>query len=280
MKTDSPFKDEMAAITAFEKRPENLVKVLPVLENPHPIVAATAKALAGKILENSMCQTSSEEPLISIDVSARLADRTLRICDALFKALEQRGVKIVTQVEKGAFINAVFQLKGKTVPFYVDEPTRSYPFEPATKEEWRVPPDRWPKYRYLPGGTLRIRTSDDSSQGAYIEKKANPLEGQLNHLICVIFRQAFKAHDDEAMRRERDIRIEKLEARYQRFQRYLRRKEKWKTELLGMVAAHHKANKIRDFLQGMEQAGIAKSAEWMAWAKAHADEIDPLINKE
>lgn len=279
MKKDSTFKDEMAAIAAFEKQPENLVKVLSVLENPHPIVAATAKALSSEIKDNGICQTSSKLPLISLNVSARLVDRLLRNCDALFKALEQRGVTIVTQTDNGAPVNAAFRLKNVTVPFLVDEPVRSYPFEPVTKEECQVPRDRWPKYRYLPGGLLRIRTSQGSSQGMLVETRSKPLEGQLNQLICIIFRQAFTAHEDEAIRREREDRSQKFDARLERFRKYLRRKEKWKAELKEMMAAHHEAVKIRKFLEGMEQAGTSKRPEWMIWAKDYADRIDPLVKK-
>lgn len=57
MKPDNPYQEDFFAIKAFEKLPENRIKVSTKLENPYPIVADTLKVLAHKEVLDGMCVT-------------------------------------------------------------------------------------------------------------------------------------------------------------------------------------------------------------------------------
>jgi hypothetical protein len=280
MKKDSHFQKDMAERKAFEKLPENCVKVLPTLESPHRIVADTAKVLSWPEIRQDVPFTPSDLPVISLYIDAKMIDRALRVSDALFKALENRGVTITTQNEKKETINATFIIHGVEILYRVEEVIKIVPFSPETKEEYRLRPHKMPKRHYRRTRLLRLKGKYRGDESILIEHSHKPIENQLNSFILALYRQAYKALDNERSLEEYRQKNRGRDERFERFREYLENKQQKIEDLKSMAAAHHEAGLIRELLHDMAAAGTQQDPEWMAWAKGYVDEIDPVKSQK
>lgn len=279
MRKDSPYQNALAATKAFEKLPENRIKVLPTLENPHPIVVDTLKVLMHKGLKGT-CWTAQNTPVISLCLDAKILDRALRVSDALFRALESRGVKITTQKiknDKKETVNATFVLHGIEILYRIEEITRQIPYKREVVEAHRLGIGYLPKYEYRQTGLLRLQGLQGVvNNSILIERSAfRPIEERLNAFVVGIYKQVYKTLDTRQRDKESAQKQQEKEERLRRFKAHLAQKEQQKADLKRMSAAHHEAEQIRQFLRTLEAVGDP-DPKWLAWAKEYADELDPV----
>ncbi len=282
MKPDNPYQEDFAAIKAFEKLPENRIKVSTKLENPHPIIADTLKVLAHKEVLDGMCVTPKHSPVIGLYVTPQTLDRALRISDALFKALENRGIKITarkTVRDKKEATNATFVIRGVEIVYHIEEPLRRCAVSPETREAKRLGIHAdFSGYEYRRTGLFRLHGFGQGADSILIERsRFRPIEDRLNAFVVGMHKQIFKILHSNQSTQERVRRERNEEQRLRHIQAQLTQKEQQKTSLKQMAADHHQALQIRQFLQAYEAAGNVDSA-WLSWAKECADEIDPVVS--
>lgn len=104
--------------------------------------------------------------------------------------------------------------------------------------------------------------------------------GRYPFSVCeTIYRAAMGDTGSWRKRREREVmRVQKLEE--------IRKEEERLNALLAEVDAWHKAQRIRAYVQAVQDASVAKhgrmpagsqSERWIPWALGHADRFDPLV---
>jgi hypothetical protein len=84
----------MPAPAAFEKRPATQVVVPEQLADPHPLVAQIGTSIRCPKPDDIQVARPRARKCLNLAVSPALIDRSLRILDALLKALGSRGLSV------------------------------------------------------------------------------------------------------------------------------------------------------------------------------------------
>lgn len=219
---------------------------------------------------------------LNIAVSPEQRPRALRIANALVRALEKRGYSLVPGEH-----HLDVQMFGVCLSLSIFEATKRSDYVPSDAEraakargEWMY----WPRYRYTPSGRLEIR-SGGGYGGSVKDGTHRVVEEQLNKLIIWMAKRALSILQfrEECARAEELKQIQRREALAQKA---IQDAEKEKLEALKSAALRwHQAQTIRAYLMALEQ-GIQSSGhglrvdqqEYLTWARAKADWLDPLLD--
>ncbi len=275
---------EVEAQRAFEVRPENRIVVAQRLANPHPLVERTRLALALAKPGPDGCLDSARGDGVDIRVTPKLLPRALRIMDALVKAVEARAGRISTKAADQR--ETCVEILGERIPVLLAERvTRT--LHVLTEAEHRHP-YRAPRWDYAPTGKLRIKLKEWTSESLrkrWADSTRRRLEDVLNDVVLglVVLADAKRAR---RLQREREER-ERQEAERLRIEAERQRREELERRQLleRQVESWTKAQQVRAFVDEVERRAQAKDkstepgaklAEWIAWARRHADRLDPL----
>ena len=282
---DDPMPDEPPGVDsrteeliANEKNPRNAVKVGQRLGTLHPLVEATRKHLEKAGVDEFSRVSSYHKGCLGINVCKDSVPRSLRILDALAKALEKRGFSVESR-------------DGQAVAVVLDEPIKFSFYETTTRSEFVVTPEMqkknpykyWPRYVYDSSGILELNI-DVWAYGTrkhYKDGTRKRLEDRLNEFIVGLIMNAEAIKRDriaEQVRQERERRErENREGR----QRQLEAEKSNQQKLEQMTSNWQQAQQIRAFIAAVEQKRqpIMPSSElagWIIWASSYADKLDPL----
>lgn len=268
-----------------EKRPERQIHVPKTLNNAHPIIEAwldsdrrfvAESRVGGPNLRSLQRHTSTIEK------------RRLRILTALFKALEKRGFKLLT--EHGS-IYSVFAQKGdERIEFGLSERQRQRRVM-LTKEEMRDPfvlasGRRWKQVREATGELVfRIRSFlGRGAQSEWCDAADRPLETRLNAVVSgfIVASEILRKRRLE----ELDERHRQDELMHKRWEEERAREEEQKRveELIAEVSAWRQAAEIRAYVAAVRAASRSNKPgvnnedleRWISWALSQADRIDRL----
>lgn len=258
-------------------------------------------------------ETSSILDQISEDLRPRAIEVLLELAEQLREQGLKLGINVKLKTPK-VFIQVDTRKRNLTLT----EITNQVPHVPTASEKRtlrRAPWTRVPEFDKVPSGRLRIRVERDGShkvpmdrQGSYrhesnadewSDEKRKPLERQVRQIARGIKKGVID--DDDARRREEQRRAEAHEE-YLREQAAAQRKweeirsrarEKALLELREATFARtfeawQGAQELRLFADQLEAAATAQEAldhrprlnQWLEWARARADEIDPVTNLE
>ncbi|HAF24022.1 MAG TPA: hypothetical protein DCK93_14140 [Blastocatellia bacterium] len=267
---------------ATEKLPDKRIVVSEDLGGAHSLVSYTNKVLSkakpdsyGRLM--LPWNTKVERPYLDLRVSKQALHRSLRIMDALLKAMEARGHDIDSDKGPRLVVNE------ENINFYILEKVKRNEREltPAEKERpWIV--DRW---IFTPNGELTF-TIDEVwiERKNWRDRKNKPLEDQLNDIVIGIVTAAemirLKNIEREAEMqcwREEELRRQEAKLR-QEIQREL------SAELETQCNLWIRSRRLKRFLRQCE-ISLSKAsplgsdcdgARWLDWARALADSLDPL----
>jgi hypothetical protein len=289
-KLAQPEPEHLVARRAFEARPENKVIVGETLDNLHPLVAATEKALRRRKSRDKWgYPLPYSRATLDLAVSDDALPRSLRIMDALAKALASRGMPLRADREgrKRTFVSVL----GEDIPIRVfEKSTRAErPLTVTEKRSLREDvrayiPNR---YTYHPAGMLTMSVVGDYGPRCTVsDGKRARLEDKLNDFIVSL--------EAEAVQRKRDRERQEQEQRewraqeQQRIEREIRRSEERQRleELEQQARQWRRAEKIRAYVLAAESTAIrehetidpdSELGQWLAWARQQANIIDPLV---
>jgi len=275
---------EVVAINILPRSKENLEPVLLVkevitvpeeIEKFHPLVQQTRKLFAKDHEYRGKTRSFRDEIALNIAVSKGQLPRAYSIMDTILKVLERHGAKVGIERESEYKTNTYAELDGEKVRFSLDELMKMVKTEPS-------------KYGYtshdlVPKGKLVLRIQEyvGGCQSKWNEGKNGRLEDKLASFInglslaAAYIKKSNKEFEERELRRHEQ---EKEEAR----KRLAAQEEKER----GQTLEHQAANwqKSRAILE-LVQAAVAKRgayapdskfAEWVAWATAYANKLDPL----
>ncbi len=154
--------ETVAEQSALESAPDRLIQVAAELNDPHPLIERTARALRRRKPDERGLRHPSLKRCLDVHVSTALIDRALRILNALVRALEGRGYAITCPVEgphrtvvvvDGEQINVC--LEEKVDQAVIPEPKSILP---RRLEYSFLRPS--PRYSYTATGQLILRIAD------------------------------------------------------------------------------------------------------------------------
>ena len=222
-----------------------------------------------------------EEPLFTRDISKESYSRAYRILDALLKGMLPFGASVTYQFH--------FQVNGEDVPFTLSESKDEIPHaitqaekmeqlkyeEEKKKYSWASKP-RIPKYDHPWNGRLTITII---GKYKFSDCKSYSLEDRIGEIMIAFYEASYsvrlkRLEAEEQRRKEEEAR------RIAEEKRERRNKEIDYTEgLINAAEDYDSARKIRAYISAMKAAGKA-SPEWIEWATAKADWLDPTIRAE
>ncbi len=292
---------------AFEKLPENQIAVSDRLTDPHPLVARTGTSIRSARPDDVGIARPEARKCLDLAVSPGLIDRSLRILDALLKALESRGLAV--SVTGSDQVRTQVRVLGEDIGFQLYEEAMRQERLPTPHEiawELRFRPDR-KFYTTVPSGRLVLRITNGAGlQRCWTDRSDRWVEQFLNSFVVGVFRaaesikqqrnkaarEAQEREERERHRREDEQRREaerKEQERLRQEEERRRQEEEARVRKLEADAANWaKARQIRAYLAAVRQVTTEPSGpvvagtefdHWLQWAEAHADAIDPLVQR-
>lgn len=216
-----------------------------------------------------------------LKVTPETFDRACLFLQGLINLFSTYGWKLKEDSHK-----AYFEFDGNELEFEIKERVTKKK-EPDTKSRsplLRGAPDfRWTIQEYQSTGKLEFEITNVFSSGFkkhWYDSDTNRLEDQIVSIVQG-FSRAFDAKkiwriEWEESRRQQEI--EKAERKEKA--RLLKIEEDRRKHLFSLGEDFHKAKAVRDFLHSLEGAEGKPDglAEWLSWAHAVIDEIDPLCH--
>jgi hypothetical protein len=269
---------------AAERLPENRIKVLETLNDPHPLVALFLRRRENVGQGDETEPSDERDSLLNIEVSDGTLDRSLRIMDAVLKALEARGYKVKVSRDHWEKATRVYCTD-------VDAEAQISLSESYREVERELTPAERKKPPYLidnrlitvPSGKLIFKV-----KGRWVEtkwwkdKKLDRLESRLNEVVAGIITKLENLRLEELAKKEEKRRQEEEQRR--------REEEQARRDQLHRdVAAWRKSEDIRAYLRAYEEKLLRERGEialgseedlWLKWARRYADHLDPLIEQE
>ena len=288
-----PDPEHLVARREFEARPENRIVVPETLDMPHPLVAATERALRRPKQRDLRNLPTTERRALDMSVSEASLPRALRIMDTLVKALDARGIPLRIIELDGKQRSCVTLQAQKLAVRLVENMSRTER-EPTEKERQEIKkyghtylPDR---YVYQPTGMLKLGIIGDyydELQKVVADSKHRRIEQCLNDFVVKL--------EAEAVRRKREGEHRKRQERLweERERRRQEREEKQKKEMEQLKALEEevrewkRAEGIRAYVAAVEAKAVhgtgtidsnSELGQWLVWARHKADWIDPLIS--
>jgi hypothetical protein len=245
------------------------------LQRPHRLVSEL-RAAAKAADEDKGVLRLNYEKVLRVRTSRRQLHRALLIMDALIKSLERHGctVRIGTRLTETELV-----LREGTISFRLDERTTRVAIpKPANRDSW------WPKHEMVATGEFSLEFGRYVLRGSphtWSDKKNLRLEAQVPDIIAAVSTweeilrgRRLRREDEEARREEAKVR----EISNARSQETLRRQ---RAMLVANLESWERAERIRNFLMSVRQRLTdPEHQQWMEWASAQADMLDPLLRPE
>jgi hypothetical protein len=271
----------------FEARPDARIVVPETLDNPHPLVAATVKALrAAKPNEQHVLRPRARYGL-DVHVSLGSADRAMCILDAALKALDTRGYQVsVTEQENGSVTSVL--VGQERIAFSLRE-TVSRVERPSPERRKRTPEPfyEWSKsYDYVPTGRLALQLEPTwlGVRRTWSDGAKQRLEECLHDFIVGLVAAA-EALRTQRLKREEDERKRQAEAeRRAAAERVQQREEARIRAMRNSLEQWQAAATLRRYAIDARTAAHASGlletesamSRYLAWLDEYIDRIDPF----
>lgn len=300
---------ETETMIANEQRPEAAIIVPASLEQPHRLVAMSAKLLQrAKPIDGAV--RVRDHRCLDMSVSPGALDRALRIMDALLKGLETRKLPVeVTDLRTEERRHRYYAPRENDVPSNVtrvkvaDEWLQIALAEKIAHKRPAPPPapkhmrgsaaDIWQQLQrrpveYVPTGVLTLSILNLphlSVRTAWRDGKRQRIEGCLNDFISSlhVVADAIRAHRAEQERRHRQYEEEAKRRRDEQ----LRAEEEARRakELQEVIRDWRFAKEVRAYVEeargmvadaGLRMDDDGPFGRWLKFAIEHAEKVDPL----
>lgn len=251
---------DIAAQVEAERNAKEPITV-PKSPSPHAIVAGWKVPLRSGA--NSAKQTPAES-------------RRQHIATVLFREVEKRGGKVSAKDP----YHFEFTLLGEKLDVLFEERTKMHTIPPDPRSSWSYERREW-----VPTGFLRFRIEnylDVPVRREWNETEGKPLEVRLREVIVALSIAAAAERQRRLRFEEENRRRHLAEIQRWEFEEQRRKEESRIKELIKGADSWAQANRIREYVTAAENAGVGAGAdsaelqEWVTWARAVAQRLDPL----
>lgn len=275
----------------FEGKPENRIVVPDVLDHPSRFIRATRAALTRKQAPTSEGRVSAwGEGTLNIIVTREQIDRAVRIMQAVLAACETRDfdVSLGETSEYDRRSSTLVKVHGETVPIRLMEQVRREERKQGKSNrpgeyEWS-----YPRYEWFGTGRLSLMIDERSASGyrkSWTDGKTQRVEDCLNDFMVGLVEATVVKRAERTERAERE-RQRAEERERERVAALAEDRENRRRKQLETDADYWtRARGIREFANAAEETARVRASDgliptvivdWLAWARAVADEIDPL----
>jgi hypothetical protein len=250
----------------------------------HPLIEKTRLVLRDARPKNrGVLWGGREVDWLDIRVSKECLTRALRIMAAIVVMLEKEGFQLLVEKKQLESTSAV--VLGERIEFGVIEKSRQV--KPVVAPNTKDSTYTYNPTKLVPTGVLSIEIWSYYSGGAkkvWRDKDAAPLESQLPKFIAGLVRIALRKRADRKVREERELAEQKKVDEVTAILRVIEAEEMRTRTLKKEAVSWQRAKRIREYVAAvrvnaeMKADAIqrTKDLEWVAWAEAQADRIDPL----
>lgn len=288
---------EAARKTAAQLRKE--AASIPVPEkasSPHSLILSASKRLHQRDgwPENTLLRFAPKE-VLNLSVTMNALDRALDIVDALVKMLANRGFEFEIDADKGLTLVRWVET-GTKMEFSLTEYVKKTRHEITPAEE-RAQKRYWEQYRrdgslsfpripthdFTPTGVLTIQVGRWPSR-SWKDTPKTQLEQRLQEVAVGI---VALAHETQAKELEEARRKEAHQRAVAHYEFLTKRRadevERFK-QLESQATDWERAARLRSYADAVEAQAIAAGgvsatqADWLGWARAKADWLDPLTH--
>jgi hypothetical protein len=219
-----------------------------------------------------------------------LDKRRLGILSALFKALEDRGYKLIT--DSNRYVRQI-QIEHDREKFVVSleerikQVRRQLTDEDRKKRSFLFRNQKWTQEK-IPTGELILKITEPDRYGISREWRDEPdapMESKLDDILAQIAGiyeelRLRRIREAEALERQRKIEEEQYRAEKERKREVVRARR-----LVRHCEDCQLACDVRAFITAVESSPLASEkadefVSWKSWALAHVERLDPLQNKE
>jgi hypothetical protein len=265
--------------------------------SPHPLVRAASKRLRQRDgwPENILLRSVPKE-VLNISVARDSFDRVFNLADAILKELDKQGFEFEIDTERGATLLR-WKETGTKLTFALTEHVRRTRHEITSAEEkarkryWER--SRWdssvsfphiPIYDYTPTGVMAIQVGCWPSR-TWKDTPRTQLELRLGEIVGGILVLAQETHAKEMDEARQAEAKRRTKARYEFLvKRRMEETERFKN-LEHQANDWERAARLRAYVKALEESLktecgeiSAEQRDWLAWARAKADGLDPLIH--
>lgn len=257
---------------------------------PHPLAAKAKKTLSRKTgWTDYKGLRSAPKDVLNISVTEGAVDRACTLLSNLLHAFEAVGGEITVVADKSA---TVLRLNGAAAEMEVTEHVGrsnhvNTPSEERALKAWQNSYGRgtWPsipQYDYTPSGRLTIKVGRWPSR-SWSDTPRRKLEERIEEIVSetvLLMAQIFAKEEAEA---QRVLNARKAKERYESLVQAKEDERLRLGQLKRAAVARVRAAQIRDYVEAVSSNAEAHGdltpelAEWIAWALAKADLIDPMI---
>lgn len=289
-----PLPSEVAAQRQFEADPSNKISVPDQLQSPNPLIRQTRQTFRGIKVDDYGVYRPLNAEYLAIRVSPDSLDRALRIMDTLVKALVVRGYEVT--IQKGKYPITNIEVLGQKVTISLHEEIHRRPHKITAAEEAqrarRRRNDDWswfdvPRWDFEPTGYLALKIDEHEPSGSRKSWKdcdRYKIEDILNEFIVgvVITADAMRIRALKWERQQREW--EEQRCRNEEDERLRREEEARRRKLEEQARSWAMSQEMRAFIVAVElstemgPSNICHEGlqDWLAWARAHADRLDPI----
>lgn len=261
----------------------------------HPLVKAASKRLRQRDgwPANTLLRSAPDE-VLNLSVSQDALDRALAFANLLLNALDKEGFYCEIDRRKNKTLLRS-RITGTTVPLAIEEKIQRSRHEPTPAEKrareryysspyWERRGDypSIPEFDYASTGLLTLRVGSYARN--WNDTARTKLEQRLGTVvseIIVLMQEAYEREQEE---------IRRAEARQRAMERYeyLTKRRKMEAAKFKELEAEadnlDRATKLRAYADAVERQAVDNGmvdspeiADWLAWARAKADWLDPLV---
>jgi hypothetical protein len=267
--------DVLITITKPSHKVNGRIQVPEQIAALHPLVKQTKPHFGQG--RDTYGRVSAGRDGLDICVSPEQVGRACRIMDAAIKALEQRGGQVVIDPSDRWKRPTHAKVEGETIRFGLDEALQR---RKNTNKDTRS----YSEYEFAPNGRLMLRIKHEGLTGCrarWCDGPRGKLEGKLNSFLSGLWATAEflkkQRHEREAWQKQW---AEEQRQREQQRQA-LEEEHKRRQALEAQALAWQRSRLLRAYVRArVKQQGPhaldSEFARWVAWAKAQADQLDPL----
>lgn len=265
-------KDSLPPEIAAEYLPENQIKVQDRLVNPHPLIKNTQKTMREGGWQSEGWVFSGDEGF-NIRVTRKSLNRTLRILDALIKALDERKLEVFIKESK-----TYVRIFEETIEF------RLYELEERVKKEKKEAYGA--DYELIPTGRLMLSIEGVwDIRSRWKDGDKQKLEEMLNDFIIGLYRAAFKDREWRIKREKEAAEREEKQRKLEELRRQQEIELKKFQALEGDAGNWQRSQIIKSFIEAKKFDYLQKNGEieagsdfenWLKWANQKASLLNPL----
>lgn len=256
------------------------VQVSDTIDRPHKLISPALKGLRKGRADREGLVEPTGDLRLPVKVSPKQVDRAMRLLDAIFKAIEQAGHKVLGFEDYNH--PARFMVEGEAIGFFIRERLVRSDHVPQKGEFYA------PKFDYNPSGKLRFKITYDKGYGRFKEwqdSKRTSLESQVGLILRGILEASAgtKARREELQERER-LWAEEAQRRWEHEERK-KEEERQTAAFVDMASRWESSNLLRRFLCAVKEEAVRRSgsidpgssaADWLEKVESIAENLDPI----